>query len=89
MITQKGRAEIWACGRGKGIPGDLAGDLGRELVWRGKGKVEGMALTCGPCWSATQGTGAGVRVGEGLGADRRGLAASERNGARERAHGRG
>ena len=56
--------------RGKGTPGDLAGDLGRELARGGrKGGGDGADL-----WAmlvSDTGNGAGVRVGEGFGADRR------------------
>ena len=70
----KGRAEIWACGRGKGIPGDLAGDLGRELARGGrKGGGDGadlwaMLVSGGASdaereWRWRVGPGAAVRAG--------------------------
>jgi hypothetical protein len=41
--VKRGRLEIWACGRGKGkgIPCDLAGDLGCELARGGKERWRG------------------------------------------------
>ena len=66
--------EIWACVRGKGIPGDLAADLGRELARGGrKGGGDGadlwaMLVSGGASdaereWRWRVGPGAAVRAG--------------------------